>query len=146
MGKLNLKLMQGIEREEAQIQKEKQVLDTHPDKSIGKTEETRKESGGREMPSESSVKAPTGSKKEGTRKNGTKSKKKENTDKKDKQVFSFRAALSDINIWKFFCHAKSQKMEQMASDALNEYVSRHMHQLSDTERMVFEALMAREKQ
>lgn len=141
---LNLKLMQGIEREEAQIQKDKQVSDTHPNKPIGNTEETRKESGGREMLSESSAKAPTGSKKEGARKSGTKSKKKENTDKKDKQVFSFRATLSDISTWRFFATSTSQTMEQMASSALNEYVSKH--KLSDSERMVFEALMAREKQ
>ena len=141
---LNLKLMQGIEREEQQIQKERQVSDTHSDKSTGKMEETRKESGGREMPSGSSVKAPTGSKKEETRKSGTKSKKKENTDKKDKQVFSFRATLSDINTWKFFATSTSQTMEQMASNALNEYVGRH--KLSDSERMVFEALKARGKQ
>ncbi|MCM1219774.1 MAG: hypothetical protein NC548_35275 [Lachnospiraceae bacterium] len=120
-------------------------MDAHPDKSIGKVEETRKESGGREMPPGSSAKAPVGSKKGEARKSGAKGKKKENTDKQEKdqdqQVFSFRASLSDIDRWKFFVAATSQTMQKMATNALNEYVRKY--KLSEPEMAVFEALKAR---
>lgn len=139
MGKLNLKLMQGIEKEEEQIS------DAHPDKSIKNAKETRKESGGKVMPSDSSPKASTSSKREESGKSGSKSKKeKGKSDKKDKQVFSFRAFIENINIWKAYALAAGITMEEFGSNAANEYMSRH--KLSGPELAVFEALLkAREE-
>lgn len=143
MGKMNMKLMQGIGETEGLFQKEKQS-ETYEIPAAKKEQKDTESEGEKNAPSDSSKKTYENTKKTESPKSKIKTKKKEDTDKKDKQVFSFRATLSDISTWRFFATSTSQTMEQMASSALNEYVSKH--KLSDTERMVFEALMAREKQ
>ena len=62
----------------------------------------------------------------------------------EKQVFSFRALVSDINIWKAYVNAVSGgTMEKICSEAMNEYIN--AHKLSGAELAVFEALKKREK-
>ena len=59
-----------------------------------------------------------------------------------KQVFSFRAMLSDIAIWKAYAIATGQTIESIGNNAMHEYLKRH--RLSDTEQVIFEALKARD--
>ena len=62
-----------------------------------------------------------------------------------KQVFSFRALLNDIDIWKAYATATGQTMEKMGAAAMNEYIERH--KLSGAEQDIFTALKDRnEKQ
>lgn len=121
MGKLDMKLMQGIEETENQIQTQKQDTEF-----VG---------------SQNPQKAPKQLK---ARNNTKKSKKSENEPnmKPQKQVFSFRAMVSDISIWKAYSTASERTMENIGTAAMNEYVKRH--KLNETEQAVYEALMARE--
>lgn len=107
MGKLNMKLMQGVAETEEQIKKEKQI-----DSETGKAG-----------------------------KNTPKSKKTENKSntKLQKQVFSFRAILSDISTWKAYAIAAGQTMEYIGVAAMNEYMKRH--RVTGADQAVFEALL-----
>lgn len=58
-----------------------------------------------------------------------------------KQVFSFRAAINDICIWKAYVTARGMKMEDIATDAMKEYLKKH--KLSETEQIIFNALIDR---
>lgn len=115
MGKLNMKLMQGVEDAEKQIQKEKQSQEIQDDLH---------------MPQNSN--------------NTSKRKKAENkpNTKPQKQVFSFRTVIADIAVWKAYATASGKTMENIGTAAMNEYMKRH--KLTGAEQAVFEALMERE--
>lgn len=129
MGRLNLKLMQGIEESEKQIQKEKQpqkspVPEAVEEKPAGRLSDKAKK------PSEAVPKPKA-------------SPKKEREKISPKQVFSFRATLSDINMWKAYATATGEKTEHIGCMAMNEYIKRH--KLTGAELAVFEAVRAREE-
>ena len=133
MGKINMKLMQGIEDTENQIQKDKQQ-----DTNQGRTKDVDK-------PCKSIQKSQKALKRSKIRKDVEKNQKTENkpNTKPQKQVFSFRANLSDISIWKAYATAAGKTMENIGTAAINEYIRRH--RLNEAEQAVFEALEAREK-
>lgn len=143
MGKMNMKLMQGIGDAELLLQKEKQS-ETDAIPEVKKEQKDMKSEGGKNAPSGSIKKTSEDTKKAELPKNRTKTKKK--VDKGQKQVFSFRAFIEDINIWKAYVTAVGSEttMEKIGSEAMTEYINRH--KLSGPELAVFEALLAREKQ
>lgn len=132
MGKINMKLMQGIEDTEKQIQKDKQL-----DSRQGKTEDTDK-------PLKATPKPQKATKQSKLKKNMGRNKKAENkpNTKPQKQVFSFRTNLSDICIWKAYATATGKTMENIGTAAINEYIRRH--KLTATEQAVFKALNERD--
>lgn len=135
MGKLNMKLMQGIEETEHQIKIQKQ------DKMLQSVSE-KAESG---KMSESVQKPQIAFGQSKPRKNMKKSGKAENgtNTRSKKQVFSFRAKVSDIAIWKAYATAAGiNTMEYLGSLALNEYI--RQHKLTGAEKAVFEALKLRD--
>jgi len=136
MGKLNMKLMQGIEDAENQIQKEKQIVGGQ------KAQKTQVAPDNVRGPVRKPQTAPEQSK---ARKNTKKSKIIENkpNTSSQKQVFSFRAAVSDIAIWRAYATASGKTMEYISNAAMNEYIKRH--KLNEVEIAVFEALMVREE-
>jgi len=68
---------------------------------------------------------------------------KKETDKiLKKQVFSFRAMVSDVTLWKAYATAKGQTVESIGNNAMHEYLKRH--KLSETEQAIFEALKVRD--
>lgn len=69
-----------------------------------------------------------------------KAKEKPNT-KQRKQVFSFRAAISDIAVWRAYATATGMSLEKFANAALQKYVENHP--LTGTEQVIFEALKER---
>jgi len=133
MGGLNLKLMQGIEETEGLIKQEKQP--PKPPVSEAKQEKRAEEtSDGTGNDPKVSRKPKTSPKKEAEKKG-----------REEKQVFSFRAPLNEIAIWKAFATATGETMEHIGCMAMDEYIKNH--KLAGTELAVFEALMARgEKQ
>lgn len=135
MGKLNMKLMQGIEETENQIKTEKQ--NKMPQSVPEGTDAGRLQ--------ESALGSPNASKQPKARETVKKSKKVENKPdiKPQKQVFSFRAKVSDITIWKAYATAVGKTMENIGVAAMQEYIKRH--KLTEVEKAVFEALRAREK-
>jgi len=133
MGGLNLKLMQGIEETEGLIKQEKQ-----PQKPP--VSEVKKEKRAEET-SDSTGNDPKVSRKPKT----SPRKEQERKGREEKQVFSFRAPLNEIAIWKAFATATGETMEHIGCMAMNEYIKKH--KLAGTEQAVFEALKARgEKQ
>lgn len=69
-----------------------------------------------------------------------KAEEKPNT-KQTKQVFSFRAAVNDIAIWRAYATAAGVSLEKFANAAMQEYIKNHP--LTGTEQVIFEALKAR---
>lgn len=138
-----MKLMQGIGETEGLFQKEKQP-ETNEIPAAKKEQKDMKSEGEKNAPSGSIKKTSEDTKKAELPKNRTKTKKK--VDKGQKQVFSFRAFIEDINIWKAYVTAVGSEttMEKIGSEAMKEYINRH--KLSGPELAVFEALLAREKQ
>lgn len=132
MGKLNMKLMKGVAETEQQIKKEKQP-DFKTGKAVAKDGDTEKLN-------EKPQNLQTALKHSKARKNTKKSEKTENkpNTKPQKQVFSFRAAVSDIAIWKAYATASGRTMEYIGNAAMNEYLRRH--KLNDAQIAVFEAL------
>lgn len=59
-----------------------------------------------------------------------------------KQVFSFRAMLADVVIWKAYAVASGKTMEDICNAAINEYLRRH--KLAGVEQAVFDAIKARD--
>lgn len=59
-----------------------------------------------------------------------------------KQVFSFRAVVADITIWRAYAVAKGETVENLGNAAMEEYLKRH--KLSGTELAIFESLKARD--
>ncbi|HBI61377.1 MAG TPA: hypothetical protein DDY31_09225 [Lachnospiraceae bacterium] len=131
-----MKLMQGVTETEQQIEKEKKP-DSMTGKAVAKdgdTEELNKKP-------QNPQKVPKKSK---PRSNAPKSKKAKNEPNKmsKKQVFSFRAMVSDISMWKAYATATGKTMENIGTAAMHEYMKRH--KLNEAEQAVFEALKARE--
>lgn len=65
-------------------------------------------------------------------------------EKKKKQVFSFRAELTDIENWKAYAQAKGLTMETIGSSAMNEYMLRH--KLTDNEHSIYAGVKLRNKE
>lgn len=61
--------------------------------------------------------------------------------KSQKQVFSFRATLEDIMEWKAYSTATGDKIENLCSTAINEYIKNHS--LTGAEKAIFDAMKAR---
>ncbi len=134
MGGVNMKLMQGIEEAESQLQKEKQTA---------KTEETMRKETGTEN-NKGTVRKPQKPEKQPRVKKNTAMRKKaviEPDEMSKKQVFSFRAVLTDIAIWKAYAVATGQTVESIGNSAMNEYLKKH--KLSGAERVIFDAIKAR---
>lgn len=142
MRKMNMKLMQGIGETEGLFQKEKQP-ETNEIPAAKKEQKDMKSEGEENASSDSFKKASENTKKTELSKSRAKTKKK--VDKGQKQVFSFRAFIEDISVWKAYATAVGSEttMEVIGSAAMNEYIKHH--KLSGAELAVFEALMAREK-
>ena len=135
MGNLNMKLMQGIEETENQMQKEKQSQKPgEPERKEVETRDTKDTAG----------KPQKAKKQPGTKKNTGMGKKDGSApDKmKKKQVFSFRAVLADISIWKTYAVASGKTMEDICNAAMNEYLKKH--KLAGAEQAIFEAIKARD--
>lgn len=62
-------------------------------------------------------------------------------DASQKKVFSFRAAIGNISIWKAYATACGKTMEEIGNDAMDFYMERH--KLTEAERTVFNALLAK---
>lgn len=142
MGKLDLKLLQGIEEAEGQIRNDKQkdvpVKDIPEQKSQKPEPPAKKE----QMPDKKEKNRELSGKQQPGNRSG-KERKEESSRKGKKQVFSFRALTGDINLWKAYATATGMAMEKIGTAAMNEYVSRH--RLSEAELAVFEALRARDE-
>ena len=133
MGSLNMKLMQGIEEAENQMQKEKQT------QKVGKQEKVENET----RDNQRAVGKPQSAKRQpSTKKNTGMGKKNGNeSGNMQKQVFSFRAILSDIVIWKAYAVASGNTMEDICNAAMHEYLRRH--KLAGAEQAVFDAIKYR---
>ena len=135
MGGVNMKLMQGIDETENQLQKEKQTP---------KTEEAMRKETGTEN-NKGTVRNPQKSEKQQRSKKNTSMRKKaenEPDEMSKKQVFSFRAILSDIVIWKAYAVATGKTMENVCNAAMHEYLKKH--KLSGAEQVIFDAIKARD--
>jgi len=133
MGGINIKLMQGIDEAENQLQKEKQTQKVeekveHETKDIQKTAE----------------KPHKAKKQPRSKKNTSMRKKAENEPDKisKKQVFSFRAMVSDVTVWKAYAIATGQTVESISNNAMHEYLKKH--KLSGTEQVIFDAIKIRD--
>ena len=134
MGGVNMKLMKGIDDAESQLQKEKQTT---------KTEEAMRKETGTEN-NKGTVRNPQKSEKQPRAKKTSMRKKAviEPDKMSKKQVFSFRAVLTDIAIWKAYAIATGQTVESIGNNAMNEYLKKH--KLSGAERVIFDAVKARD--
>ncbi len=135
MGNINMKLMQGIDETENQLQKEKQTP---------KTEEAMRKETGTENKKGTVRNHQKSEKQPRVKKNAAMRKNSENETEKmlKKQVFSFRAILSDIVIWKAYAVASGKTMEDICNVAMNEYLKKH--KLTGTEQAIFEAIKVRD--
>lgn len=127
MGRLNLKLMQGIEEAEGQINKDK-GQQTVPVPNVVEEKLAGRLSDKAERTPEPPPKPKA-------------SPKKAREKPSPKQVFSFRASLSDITVWRAYATATGETMENIGCMAMNEYIKRH--RLDGTKLAVFEALKAK---
>ena len=134
MGGVNMKLMKGIDDAENQLQKEKQTP---------KIEEAMRKETGTEN-NKGTVRNPQKSEKQPRAKKTSMRKKAviEPDKMTKKQVFSFRAVLTDIAIWKAYAIATGQTVESIGNNAMNEYLKKH--KLSGAERVIFDAVKARD--
>ena len=134
MGGVNMKLMQGIDETENQLQKGKQT----PKREEAVRKETGTENNkGTVGNTQKSEKQPR------TKKNTSMRKKAviEPDKMSKKQVFSFRAVLTDIAVWKAYAVATGQTVESIGNNAMNEYLKKH--KLSGAEQVIFDAVKAR---
>lgn len=135
MGKVNIRLQEGIYDQENTLQAAK--LNENEDSSpLIEKETSAKKSDSKD----------TGQKDKATR--NTKSNSKTSMNKIDvngikkrKQVFSFRADLADIAVWKAYATATGCTMETIGTKALNEYLSRHKLKGADLD--IFEAMKSK---
>lgn len=141
MGKVNVKLMQGIAEAEEQVARDREAQEVHAgeedkDKEmLGKSpDNVKQDSDAQQGHDAESFREQR--KLKGINKEGRDSKKSGK-----KQVFSFRAAIRDICIWKAFATASGRTMENIGTDAMNEYLKKH--KLSETEQIIFNALIDR---
>lgn len=125
--------MQGIDETENQMQKQTQKGEEPTRKEV-ETEET-KETVGRSQKAGEELKS---------KKNTAMRKKGGNEPDKisKKQVFSFRAMLTDIAIWKAYAIASGKTMEDICNDAMYEYIKKH--KLAGVEQAIFDAIKARD--
>lgn len=129
-----MKLMQGIEETENQMQKEKQLQKSGElERKEAETKDIQKAAG-----------KPQSAKRQ-PKANSTPVRKKD--DKEDdkmlkKQVFSFRAMLNDIVVWKAYAIASGKTIENVCNAAMHEYLRKH--KLAGAEQMVFDAIKARD--
>ena len=137
MGKMNMKLMQGIGETEGLLQKEKQA-ETNETPAAKKEQKDMGSEGEKNAPSDSIKKTSENTKKTESPKSKTKTKKK--AEKGQKQVFSFRAFTEDISNWRAFATATDVSMENLGTTAMNEFINRHKFKLSGTELAIFEAI------
>lgn len=133
MGGINIKLMQGIDDAESQLQKEKQTQKAE-EKVEHETKDIQKTAG----------KPQTAKKQPRTKKNTGMGKKNgnESGNMQKKQVFSFRALIKDISMWRAYAVASGKSMEDICNVAMNEYLKKH--KLADVEQAVFDAIKARD--
>lgn len=133
-----MKLMQGIEAIEDQVKNGKEIQEGNVFGKAINVEVSEISSDKAEWDSDILPESQTEVSKEQEQ-----AKKKRRNAKKttQKQVFSFRAAVQDINVWKTFSTATGRTMESIGADAMNEYMNRH--RMSDTEAAVFKALLAK---
>lgn len=127
MGRLNLKLMQGIEEAEGQMKKDK-GQQAVPMSNVAEEKPAGRFSDKAEKTPEPPPKPKA-------------SPKKVREKISPKQVFSFRATLSDITLWRAYATAAGKTMEYIGCIAMNEYIKRH--RLDGTDQAVFEALKAK---
>ena len=133
MGGINIKLMQGIDDAESQLQKEKQTQKVE-EKVENETKDAQK-----------TAEKPQKVKKQPSSKKNTSMRKKSGNvpDKmQKKQVFSFRALIKDIIMWRAYAVASGKSMEDICNVAMNEYLKKH--KLADVEQAIFEALKTRD--
>lgn len=134
MGGVNMKLMKGIEEAENQMQKEKTTQKTEKKENVGnELQNTQK-----------AVRKPQTAKGQQKVKNTAMRKKAGNEPDKiqKKQVFSFRAVLADISIWKAYAVASGKTMENICNAAMYEYLKKH--KLSGAEQLIFDVIKARD--
>ena len=135
MGGVNMKLMQGIDETENQLQKGKQT--PKREEAVRKETGTENNKGTVGKP-QKSEKQPRVKKNTAMRKNN-----ENETDKMlKKQVFSFRAVLADISAWKAYAVASGKTMENICNAAMYEYLKKH--KLAGVEQAIFEAIKARD--
>lgn len=145
MGKVNVKLMQGIEEAEGQVARDREAREVHASEA-DRNKEVPEKFPDKVKPGSDAQREPfTEYLKEQRKAKGKNT--AVNEEKRDlkksnkKQVFSFRAVISDINVWKAYATASGRTMEDIGSDAMNGYIRKH--KLSETEQAVLNALMAR---
>lgn len=129
-----MKLMKGIEEAENQMQKEKQPPKSEePVKKEEKNKDIQKAAG-----------EPQSAKKQ-SKANSTPMRKKDDKEEDKmfkKQVFSFRAMLNDIVIWKAYAVASGKTLEDICNAAMYEYLKKH--KLAGIEQTIFDAIKARD--
>ena len=135
MGGVNMKLMQGIDETENQMQKEKQTQKVEKPMRKEAVIKDAKEIAGKYQKAEKQPR---------TKKNTSIGKKSGNAPDKmqKKQVFSFRALIKDISMWRANAVASGKSMEDICNVAMNEYLKKH--KLADVEQAIFEALKTRD--
>lgn len=147
MGKVNMKLMQGIEAIEDQVKNDKEIQEGNVSGGAINAELSKKSSDKTEQASDVLPESQMEASKEQEQAKKKRvvaddSKMKRNTNKTpQKHVFSFRALVSDISFWKTYAMASGRTMEDIGSDAMNSYIKKH--KLTETEQAVFNALIAR---
>lgn len=136
MGKLNLKLMQGIEDAEGQIIRDK-AQELHANEQEGQKEEIANEG---ESDNDSEYNQQSIADRIRPEHDRSLNKGKSNASSR-KQVFSFRALLHDIDVWKAFATATGKTMENVGAAAMNAYIENY--KLSKMEEDIFVALRNR---
>ncbi len=143
MGKVNVKLMQGIEEAEGQVARDREAREIHASEA-DRNKEVPEKFPDKVKPGSDAQREPfTEYLKEQRKPKGKNT--AVNEEKRDfkksnkKQVFSFRAVISDINVWKAYATATGRTMESIGTDAMNEYMKKH--RMSDAEAAVFRALL-----
>ena len=68
---------------------------------------------------------------------------KEEPQKAQKKVFSFRAEVEAVDSWRVWADAKGLKVDELGTLALTEYIKRHS--LTEDQRQIYELKMAQKK-
>lgn len=134
MSGVNMKLMKGIEEAENQMQKEKTTQKPEEKKKVeNELQNTQK-----------AVRKPQTAKGQQKVKNTVMRKKTGNEPDKiqKKQVFSFRALIKDISMWRAYAVASGKTMEDICNAAMNEYLRKH--KLAGVEQAVFDVIKMRD--
>ena len=128
-----MKLMQGINETENQMQKQTQKAE-EKENMENETKGIQKTAG----------KPQTAKKQPRTKKNTGMGKKNgnESVNMQKKQVFSFRALIKDISMWRAYAVASGKTMEDICNAAMNEYLRKH--KLAGVEQAVFDAIKMRD--